>query len=228
MKISATILHFLVLMQALSISTLSTAQVGIIATKSAPRYCGSGLTEYVVPDKLFDCDMSAACNTHDQCYAHCDLGHAGYGTVYCSQPESSPERMASKRRCDAQLEVDILRNNPGKSICEKVGAFYRLAVKALGQGPFNGRLAPDGLSQLVVESNTVEEAAAKLNTVHMLAYSNTVDLNQTWVNGSTLVIPTKKPIGPSPLLRNGVIELRKGDKISDLNKLQRDRLAKTR
>lgn len=208
---------------ALSTCTASIAQVATV-NQVAPRatYCGSGLTEPLVPDQLLGCNMSDACKSHDACYAICEQGQPKAQTAYCQLSELHPDRAASKRKCDTQLKDDIIHDNPDNAICARIGEIYRLFVRGFGQGPFNGKLAPETMRLIVTESATPAEAATKLTTMLGLASREVIDLDATWVQSKTLVIPTKKSIAPSPLIKNGVIEFRKGDSLLDLKNLQRN------
>ena len=42
------------------------------AAEDKATYCGSGFTQYLVPDDVAGCSLSEACRLHDICYGRCD------------------------------------------------------------------------------------------------------------------------------------------------------------
>jgi len=71
------------------------------------KYCGSGLTRSIVPEKPLGCDMSNACMKHDVCYGRCDPKGDRHGTEYCTKSEFSIPRLASKAQCDSAFFAEI-------------------------------------------------------------------------------------------------------------------------
>lgn len=59
------------------------------AAEDKATYCGSGFTQYLVPDDVAGCSLSEACRLHDICYGRCDKDGDLYGSAYCAQSEKS-------------------------------------------------------------------------------------------------------------------------------------------
>ncbi|MBN0098690.1 hypothetical protein, partial [Pseudomonas aeruginosa] len=76
------------------------------AAEDKATYCGSGFTQYLVPDDVAGCSLSEACRLHDICYGRCDKDGDLYGSAYCAQSEKSEARNMSKQQCDARLQAD--------------------------------------------------------------------------------------------------------------------------
>lgn len=51
------------------------------AAEDKATYCGSGFTQYLVPDDVAGCSLSEACRLHDICYGRCDKDGDLYGSA---------------------------------------------------------------------------------------------------------------------------------------------------
>ncbi|MEX2000509.1 hypothetical protein PAE81_00695 [Pseudomonas aeruginosa] len=132
------------------------------AAEDKATYCGSGFTQYLVPDDVAGCSLSEACRLHDICYGRCDKDGDLYGSAYCAQSEKSEARNMSKQQCDARLQADIAAQNGNSRLCRAVGGVYRVFVKHLGQGPFNGREALDIYLKVMQSAPSAADADARL------------------------------------------------------------------
>jgi hypothetical protein len=86
--------------------------------------CGSGVTEWLVPDKTYwtnpDIDFTAACQNHDDCY----------GTPH-----------SNKDTCDDNLYKDMMKECEGLvgvkgNHCRALAGTYHSAVNNLGSGAY--------------------------------------------------------------------------------------------
>lgn len=159
------------------------------ASVDSKKYCGSGLTEKIVPDNFMGCKFSDACKAHDVCYGGCDPGGKRYGSDYCKKSEASLERMKTKLICDAALGKTIAKINEGNATCKVFGGLYSAAVIIAGQGPFNGRqISEDQLRALVESSKSAYEVERKILNLYNLDEKGLVDLSQIKVSKETITL----------------------------------------
>jgi hypothetical protein len=159
------------------------------------KYCGSGLTRSIVPEKPLGCDMSNACMKHDVCYGRCDPKGDRHGTEYCTKSEFSIPRLASKAQCDSAFFAEIRKDNPGKPICVALGGAYAGAVVVFGQGPFNGRtLSIESLVNIANTSGSAESARDKSNILTDSHVKGKIDLNSSKVLNGALQLQRVVPV----------------------------------
>jgi RHS repeat-associated protein len=91
------------------------------ASPSTAGGCGSGWTNYVIPDNYIAWDFSSACAAHDHCYSTCG---------------------SSKGNCDSTFRSDLRASCPSwwtpvyRLACLNAADVYYLGVWGLGGGPF--------------------------------------------------------------------------------------------
>lgn len=168
------------------------------AAEDKATYCGSGFTQYLVPDDVAGCSLSEACRLHDICYGRCDKDGDLYGSAYCAQSEKSEARNMSKQQCDARLQADIAAQNGNSRLCRAVGGVYRVFVKHLGQGPFNGREALDIYLKVMQSAPSAADADARLEAIHQLQKQGLTDAKEIRYDAERIVIPLNRPV-ESPL-----------------------------
>lgn len=184
------------------------------------KYCGSGWSKYVVPDKFLGCKFSIACKEHDECYGRCDKDGDLFGTDYCNLPESSPERTQSKRHCDAHIESKINEINNDNLKCQMFAALYRAMVSFAGQGPFNGNEASDLMVKLVDTSESEAEVVQKAFLIHNLSTLGKIDGNKFESSSNdSISFNVKQPTIKSELIRDGNLVLKKGANLEQLRSL---------
>jgi hypothetical protein len=148
----------LIVMTALLVAILWSANSNAAESVEDRKYCGSGFTEKLVPEAPFGCDMSKACKNHDACYSKCEQGGSLYGQPYCLKSEFSLIRQKAKLACEKRFYADIDAGNSGRWACKGLGAVYVAAVGVAGQGPFNGRkIQLTAIENLVLTSNDLSE-----------------------------------------------------------------------
>lgn len=201
----------------LHIAIAATAHAQTSSSAGTPSgYCGSGVTEKVVPDQVFDCDIAGACEMHDVCYGKCDPGGSKEGSDYCKQSEFSPERVAAKRACDRQFYQDITKANGNKWQCKAIAGIYTAAVAIAGQGPFNGKpMSPQAMRDLVETSATPEEAVIKFNALATEAKAGKLDLSQLKRQGNAIILPAVQA-GANP--GGMTLQLKQGASSADIEK----------
>jgi hypothetical protein len=111
-----------------------------------------------VPDKLVGCELKAACNNHDLCYAKCLPGGQYFTAPHCQymrcqkggdlartplcQGDSfkalAVEARARRAKCDQGLLTEIKHTNKTNPMCGAVAGAYYTAVVRAGGGHFNG------------------------------------------------------------------------------------------
>ncbi|MDF5875006.1 hypothetical protein P4112_30465 [Pseudomonas aeruginosa] len=163
------------------------------AAEDKATYCGSGFTQYLVPDDVAGCSLSEACRLHDICYGRCDKDGDLYGSAYCAQSEKSEARNMSKQQCDARLQADIAAQNGNSRLCRAVGGVYRVFVKHLGQGPFNGREALDIYLKVMQSAPSAADADARLEAIHQLQKQGLTDAKEIRYDAERIVIPLNRP-----------------------------------
>lgn len=168
------------------------------AAEDKATYYGSGFTQYLVPDDVAGCSLSEACRLHDICYGRCDKDGDLYGSAYCAQSEKSEARNMSKQQCDARLQADIAAQNGNSRLCRAVGGVYRVFVKHLGQGPFNGREALDIYLKVMQSAPSAADADARLEAIHQLQKQGLTDAKEIRYDAERIVIPLNRPV-ESPL-----------------------------
>jgi len=182
-------------------------------------YCGSGFTEKWVPDQLFGCKMTNACQAHDVCYGKCDPGGSRYATPYCQKSEFSVPRFLAKMTCDGDFLSAIAEANKNQWQCNALAGIYTTAVVFGGQGPFNGRpISNESLKDLVETSVGPAEAIAKFTELAKLSQYNQIDLSRIQRKGSELEVLTLTPQTVSP---TGSFLLPKGMKDIDIKGLMK-------
>ena len=83
--------------------------------------CGSGWTDYVIPDNYIAWDFSSACAEHDRCYSTCG---------------------SSKSKCDIDFRAAMLKECPSwwkprfRLACIRAANIYYLGVWGLGGFPY--------------------------------------------------------------------------------------------
>lgn len=196
---------------ALLVSPWATAQP--LANENTQNgHCGSGFTERFVPDQMFGCDMAQACKTHDVCYGVCGPHGSMRGSAYCKQSELSPERVATKNKCDDQFRSDISKINNGK--CDAIASIYTLAVRLFGQGPFNGKpMPPQAMRDLIETSSTPDEAVTKFKALATEAKAGKLDLSQLKRQGDAIILPTMQA-GANP--GGMTLQLKQGASSTDI------------
>jgi len=91
------------------------------ASPSTAGGCGSGWTNYVIPDNYIAWDFSSACAAHAHCYSTCG---------------------SSKGNCDSTFRSDLRASCPSwwtpvyRLACLNAADVYYLGVWGLGGGPF--------------------------------------------------------------------------------------------
>jgi hypothetical protein len=104
--------------------------------------CGTEEWKLLVPDKTFisGCNFLDACNKHDLCYARCLPGGDLKGPTCADESDKSIRR----KQCDAQLQKNIINNNPNKPLCGMYASIYRWAVSTFGKSSFAGIISASG------------------------------------------------------------------------------------
>lgn len=98
----------------------------------------------LIPEYVAGCDFKTACDQHDRCYGRCDRSNCPgqlnankcAGNCAMCDPRCPKSRQQRRKVCDAQLTIDIVRNNSGR--CEAAAYAYSFAVSAAGCWFFRG------------------------------------------------------------------------------------------
>jgi hypothetical protein len=162
------------------------------------HYCGSGITQMAVPDKFVGCDFAEACRLHDECYSKCEPGNSRFDRIYCGMSEFSTARILAKAKCDNALEQGIKQKNKDNPLCGVLAGFYGLAVKVLGQGPFNGREVQEALTlyeKIYDTSPSEETASVKFQGLYQLREGGYIDISEVQFEQNQLTVPTTRRIG---------------------------------
>ncbi len=111
--------------------------------------CGSGWSEYVVPDRPGGCDFSRCCQRHDDCYGDCnkekkDCDDEFYDCMLKECMERDNQQPTpilpdvDSFEPDDTLPSDplFILIEPNISECLSIAKQYKNAVDALGGGPY--------------------------------------------------------------------------------------------
>jgi hypothetical protein len=174
--------------------------------------CGSGTTEFLVPDKIGKCNLTEACDRHDVCYGKCLEGGELFGSNACNASEQEKERR--KQKCDASLYDDIALFNQGN--CRAWASLYKFFVVHAGGGFFNGMTTAD-LEKIIDTSKTPDEALSKLEYLKVLDKADVLDFRKIQQMDGAVSLPTRRPIPEVKAYKNGQIIIPKNFKATTKN-----------
>ena len=110
-------------------------------------WCGSGWTEWLVPDKPAGYDFSECCRKHDFCY---DGKNDDYGNDQCWKLQEDCDREfyeCMKEVCSQEKDDEYNRYMPeypdqeylgrSRSECERMAKDYKKGVDMFGRKPFD-------------------------------------------------------------------------------------------
>lgn len=119
--------------------------------------CGSGWSEWVVPDSipLVNCQFASCCGDHDVCYGKCEgdtsakcsylrckRGGDLYRSTQCQSDtgllQSARDAKVRKNKCDNDFYSALRALNSGRYVCEALAIAYFKAVKDWGEPHFSG------------------------------------------------------------------------------------------
>jgi hypothetical protein len=173
------------------------------------NFCGSGITNYIVPDNLFGCRLAGACKVHDICYSKCNPGGEKYGTPYCGNSEFSEERRAAKLQCDVELKNNIIELNLGEKRCAFVASIYLRAVKKFGQIPFNGLVVDSEILDEIIQKSASDEQAADIwETIQTAQINKAIYADKIRIEGTSILIPLQPNVNSSiKLTTDGLLRI---------------------
>lgn len=174
--------------------------------------CGSGITEFLVPNKIANCKLKEACDRHDLCYGRCLEGGKLFGSEACNASEQ--EKESRKQKCDVSLYDDIVQANQGS--CRGWASFYKFFVVHAGGGFFNGMTIAD-LEKIIDTSKTPDDALSKLEYLKVLDKADVLDFRNMQLIDGTVSVPTLRPIPDLKTYRNGQIIIPKDFKATPKN-----------